>query len=441
MCLIGNFSYAADLPTKLPIPTTLPLGLPPIELTHLDSPKPAPNDFNLNFNNISISNLSTAIFTEILQKNFVLSPKVIQDERVVSFRYNRKSGNLESYLVSFYKDLGYTLSLRNGTYYLDSEVEKKAEDFSYSVYVPRYRTANYLADIVRPFFPDSFLASNKSISTDKRISSDLTASPTSALGMIDKTQEVLTFKYENEKSKNKILDILKQADTQESNLVAITHVYEVTYTDQDGSAMGLMLNLANNKLKLNLGSTNSLQDFVSFSSSTLNLFLSSVNTNNNIRMISNPVLRIKNGKESKFIVGSSVPTLGNVTLTSGGASQQSVNYVDTGLTFKITPTITKDSISIDLQEEISDAVKTETGVNNSPTLTKRNLSSSFTLKKNEVVMLSALTQDKNTKTTSRPFLFPFFDQKIDSKSKTDIVIFFEVIEPSPIQNESVGSED
>lgn len=224
--------------------------------------------------------------------------------------------------------------------------------------------------------------------------------------------------------------MIKNIDIEESNLIARAYVYEVSYSKEDGSAMGMMLNLANNKLKLNLGTTNTLQDFVSFTSSSLNLFLSSLNTNNNIKMISNPILRIKNGKEAKFIAGSSVPTLGNITTTSTGTTQQSVNYVDTGLTFKIIPTITKESVSIDLTEEISDAVKTETGVNNSPTLTKRNLTSTFTLKKNEVVMLSALTQEKQGSTTSRPFLLPFFTQENDSSSKTDIVIFFEVLETS-----------
>ncbi|WP_304349392.1 type II secretion system protein GspD [Comamonas testosteroni] len=427
--VILSKANAQNLP--LALPQSLPLGLPPIEATKaIEAPKPQEE---ISFSQITLNNLLTVVFSEIEQRNFVLSSQVLNDSRLVSFRYNKKkNGNIVSFITPMLQDLGYFVSNKNGTIYVDPIPQKKPEDYNFYVYAPKNRTADYISKILRPYFRENLDASTGLVDTGK--SYDTTnVSNGSILNLGDKQQDFLTFKYDNEKVKSKILEVIKQIDVPESNLVTRAYIYEVSYTDQDGSAMGLMLNLANNKLKLNLGTTNTLQDFVSFSSSTLNLFLSSLNTNNNIKMISNPILRIKNLKESKFVVGNSVPTLGNITTTSSGTTQQSVNYVDTGLTFKITPTIAKDSISIDLTEEISDAVKTETGVNNSPTLTKRNLTSTFSLKKNEVVMLSALTQDKTTKTTSRPFILPFFSQDTSSNQKTDIVIFFEVVEPQPIQ--------
>lgn len=432
--LITSNAFAQNLP--LVLPTALPQGLPPIEATQpLVLPKAQEE---ISFNQITLNNLLTVVFSEIEQRNFVLSPQVLNDTRIVSFRYNKKkNGNIVSFITPMLTDLGYSAINRNGTLYIEPIAQKKLEDYNFHVYVPKYRTADYISKILKPYFQEYLQASTGAISSEKPIDGS-TLSAGSVLNYTDKQQDFLTFKYDNEKIKSKILDMVKQIDIEESNLIARAYIYEVSYSNEDGSAMGLMLNLANKKLKLNLGTTNTLQDFVSFSSSTLNLFLSSLNTNNNVRMISNPILRIKNAKESKFVVGNSVPTLGNITTTANGSTQQSVNYVDTGLTFKITPTITKESISIDLTEEISDAVKTETGVNNSPTLTKRNLTSTFSLKKNEVVMLSALTQEKLGNTTSRPFLFPFFTQNNDSSSKTDIVIFFEVIDPQPINQAHVS---
>lgn len=423
--LISSNVFAQSLP--LTLPQSLPQGLPSDLKIEATQPKPSEE---ISFNQISLNNLLTVIFTEIEQKNFVLSNQVLNDNRLVSFRYNKKkNGNLISFMSPMLQDLGYFVSNKNGTIYVEPIPQKKIEDFNFYVYVPKYRTADYISKVLRPYFQEYLQASAGAVQTDKPIdSANLSAG--SVLNYADKQQDFLTFKYDNEKIKSKILDMIKSIDIEEPNLIARAYVYEVSYNKEDGSAMGMMLNLANNKLKLNLGTTNTLQDLVSFTSSSLNLFLSSLNTNNNIKMISNPILRIKNNKEAKFIAGSSVPTLGNITTTSAGTTQQSVNYVDTGLTFKIIPTITKDSVSIDLTEEISDAVKTETGVNNSPTLTKRNLTSTFTLKKNEVVMLSALTQEKQGSTTSRPFLLPFFTQENDSSSKTDIVIFFEVLETS-----------
>lgn len=443
LCLLSNFVHAVELPTTLPTPTKLPtttlpnplpqavpLGLPPIISTQPLQPNltptPQPNDFNLNFNNISLSNLSTVIFTEILQKNFVLSPKVIQDERLVSFRYNRKSSNLESYLVTFYKDMGYSLSLKNGTYYLDIEPQKKSEDYFYQVYQPKYRTVNYLADVLRPYFQEAFLASNKQIQTENRVTTDVSSS-TSALASIDKSQEILTFRYENDKLKNRILDMLSKIDSPNPNLVAKAYIYEVSYDDNDGSALGLMLNLASKKLNIQLGSTSPLDNFVKFSSNTLNLFLSNIEKDSKVRLVSNPLLRISNGKESSFTVGQSVPTLSNIT-TTATATQQSVSYVDTGLIFKITPTITRESVQVNLTQEISEASVTDTGVNNSPTLTKRNLTSVFSTKKNEVVMLAGLTQNKTINSTTSTFFLPFLSSNNKQNVKTDIVIFIQILD-------------
>ncbi|MBV5292432.1 MAG: hypothetical protein JZU58_08755 [Curvibacter lanceolatus] len=429
---IGLFLYfsnafAQNLP--LALPQSIPQGLPALTI---EATKPQQQQDEINFNQITLNNLLTVIFTEIETKNFVLSPQVLNDTRLVSFRYNKKkNGSIVSFMTPMLQDLGYTVLNRNGTIYIEPIPQKKSEDYNYFVYIPKFRTADYLSKSIKPYFKEYLEASTGQVQTDKPIDNNLASG--SVMNYADKQQDFLTFKYDNEKIKSKILEMVKQIDIEESNLIARAYVYEVSYSNADGSAMGLMLNLANDKLKLNLGSTNSLQDFVSFSSSALSLFVSSLDTNSNIKMISNPILRIKNNKESKFIVGNSVPTLGNITTTASGTTQQSVNYIDTGLTFKITPIITKDSISIDLTEEISDAVKTETGVNNSPTLTKRNLQTTFTTKKNEVVMLSALTQDKKGESTSRPFLLPFFTNHNDTKSKTDIVIFFEILETSSMK--------
>lgn len=425
LIVISNVQ-AQSLPLSLP--QSLPQGLPPIEsmaLTTLALPK---QQEEISFNQITVNNLLTVVFSEVEQRNFVLSPQVLSDSRLVSFRYNKKkNGSVVSFITPMLFDLGYLVNNKNGTIYVEPISQKKTEDYNFYVYIPKYRTADYISKLIRPYFQEYLQASTGVVPTDKSFdTTNLSAG--SVVNYGDKTQDFFTFKYDNEKIKSKILNMVNQIDIEESNLIARAYVYEVSYTKEDGSAMGLMLNLANSKLKLNLGTTNTLQDFASFSSNALSLFVSSLNTNSNIKMISNPILRIKNLKESKFVVGNSVPTLGNITTTASGSTQQSVNYVDTGLTFKITPTITKESISIDLTEEISDAVKTDTGVNNSPTLTKRNLTSSFSLKKNEVVMLSALTQEKNGNATSRPFLLPFFTNNNDSKSKTDIVIFFEILD-------------
>lgn len=413
---VTNYSYAQIAPN------TPPRGLPvPIA-------QPESDGVNLSFQSITVANLLSLVYGEVNQKNYVLSSNVLNDNRMISFKYDAKTnGDLNIFLSSFLKTLGYQVTKQNSVYFVDSIADKAPEDFDYYVYTPKYRTANYLIDNIRPYFPDNFSSSVKQISTQNKITTD-NIPPTSPLNFIDKSQEFLSFKYSNDKTKKKILDLLSKFDTAEQNLIVKSYIYEVQYSDKDGSAMGMLLKLASDKLNINFGDVSPATNYLKFSSNTLNFFVSSLETNSNIKLISNPVLRIKNGKESVLTVGNSVPTLGNVSYSQQGQAIQNVEYKDTGLVFKLTPTVTSDSISLDLTQEISEALNTNTGVNNTPTVAKRNIKNFITTKKNEVVMIAGLSQIKSTIASSRAVIFPFFSSKNTEQFKTDIIIFVEVLD-------------
>jgi len=104
-----------------------------------------------------------------------------------------------------------------------------------------------------------------------------------------------------------------------------------------------------------------------------------------------------------------------------------VEYKDSGLVFKLTPTIKQESIDIQLSQQISEVQNTTTGVNTTPTLTKRQLETSFTTKKNELIVLGGLKSNKTASGTSRPFFLPFLSNDNQSKENTEIIIMIEVV--------------
>jgi general secretion pathway protein D len=442
LSLINNVYAQNNLPFPTPqnnqnnmpaaVPQVLPSGLP-FDSRNMAAPAVQAtkgnliDSNNLQFNTISLNNLLNIIFSEILTKNYVLSPKVIQDERLVSFRYTKKSdGDLLAFMNTFLKSLNYSVTNKNNILYVEEIEQKKPEDYSYYVYTPKYRTGSYLSETIRPYFSTALIG-NLALQTPNQ-NANGADQQSLALSATLKNFDVITFKYDNDKLKDKILSMLNQLDKEEESLIVKTHVFEVTYNNQDGSAIGLMVNLASSKLNMQIGPTNPLDNFVKFSSNVLGLFLSNIDTDSRIKLVASPVLRVKNNKESSFVVGNSVPTLGSISYQgASGTPVQSVEYKDTGLTFKITPTIKKDSIDIDLTQEISDVQITTTGVNNSPTLIKRNLKTIFGTKKNEIVMLAGLTQNKESDNNSRPFILPFFNSKNNRIEKSDIVIFLEVV--------------
>ncbi|HAD79253.1 MAG TPA: type II secretory pathway protein, partial [Flavobacteriaceae bacterium] len=120
----------------------------------------------------------------------------------------------------------------------------------------------------------------------------------------------------------------------EENILVKAYIYEVSYSTEDGSAIGLVLNIANQKLKINMGSQEPLTNFVNFSSNALGILFSNINTDTRFKLLSNPYLRVKNNKQSAFNVGQSVPVLGSISYQgNNGTPVQEVKYVDTGLSF------------------------------------------------------------------------------------------------------------
>lgn len=413
----------ADLKIVSALPTSLPLSLPPT----LPS---SPDAQGLQFTDITISNLLKVIFSEVLQSNYVLSTKVIEDNRPISFRFNKtKDGKLESFLGTFLKSLGYNMTMKNGVYYIEEPPQKSAVDYDYFVYIPKYKTADYLADAVRPYFGDAFSASNREVNTPTRTTvSTEGLSPTNALMAGNKSYDILTFKYDDLKLKKKILSFLSQIDKPEPNILVKTYTYEVSYTEQDGSALGLMMNLASSKLNISLGATNPLDNAIKFSSNALSLFVSNLSTDGRVKLISNQQVRLKNREEAVFKSGQKIPTLGSVSYQgTSGTPVQNIEKVDTGSIIRATPNIKANAIDMDFYQEISEAVNTTTGVNNSPTIQQRSLQNKFTTHLNEVVMLAGLTQLKQTNNVNQPFFLPWFKSSTKQNTKTDIVIFVEVL--------------
>ena len=106
---------------------------------------------------------------------------------------------------------------------------------------------------------------------------------------------------------------------------------------------------------------------------------------------------------------------------------QSIEYRQSGVIFTVKPVITKEIISLDIHQQLSNFVKTETGVNNSPTLIKREVTTSIILANGDIVILGGLTEGKESDArTGISFLPSLFSSKSKEKNNTDILIALQV---------------
>ncbi len=141
--------------------------------------------------------------------------------------------------------------------------------------------------------------------------------------------------------------------------------------------------------------------------------------------MSSPRLRVKNGSEASFSVGSEVPVLGKISY-DGDRPIQSIEYRSSGVIFNVMPQIRMNTIDLKISQQLSNFVKTETGVNNSPTLIKREVNTDVSVTDGDIILLGGLAETKDSDAdTGLTFLPSWFSTKSTEKTKTDIVVIIQ----------------
>ncbi len=176
-----------------------------------------------------------------------------------------------------------------------------------------------------------------------------------------------------------------------------------------------------------------------YNSGIVNALLSAQANKGNVNIISSPSLMVLNNQEAKINVGDQVPiqtgTLGSVVGNGGttGATtaiQSSIQYKDTGVTLEVTPRVNANGMVImEVKQTVSSAVKTETGVNTSPTIQKKEIESSVAVQDSETIVLGGLIDNNNSNAVGGipwlhelPWIGPLFGNTDREKTKNELVV-------------------
>lgn len=166
------------------------------------------------------------------------------------------------------------------------------------------------------------------------------------------------------------------------------------------------------------------------------LVLNALATSNRATILSSPRIVARNGETARIQVGQEVPiitsqqsSLDGTTGTSTGVLQ-TIQYRNTGVILNIRPSIfSGDRIDLDVKQEVSAAVETVTGVNNSPTFLTRNIDTKLTLEHGSTVLLGGLisddrtTGDKGVPWLMRiPVLGQLFRVDTDNATRTELIV-------------------
>jgi general secretion pathway protein D len=163
-----------------------------------------------------------------------------------------------------------------------------------------------------------------------------------------------------------------------------------------------------------------------------------------VKVISSPELLVLDNGTAHLEVGDQVPivTQSAVSVISPGAPVvNSVDYRDTGVILNITPRVSSSGlVLLDIDQEVSDVVKTESSDIDSPTIQQRRIQSSIAVNTGETIALGGLIKDHSENTVTGipvlsniPILGNLFKTTNNEHDRTELLV---LLSPKVIKNTS-----
>ncbi|MGV3590305.1 MAG: type II secretion system secretin GspD [Gammaproteobacteria bacterium] len=138
----------------------------------------------------------------------------------------------------------------------------------------------------------------------------------------------------------------------------------------------------------------------------IDAMLRAIGQDNEVRLLARPTLIAMNNKEGEIKVGQRVPVNNGVTVGVGGVQTSNIAYQDVGIVLTITPRINDDGhITLEIFQSLSSVEALTAGVNNNPTFTNQEITTTVVVADQETIALGGLIQeDATNNNTGVPYL-------------------------------------
>lgn len=405
-----------------------------------EAPPPVVSEeVTINFKELPILDLIRAVYGDILKLNFSIDSALAGrvDPVSVTLRDSNKKDVL-SYMVSLLDGLGILIEDRQN-YLL---FKPRPVDFGKGVFVyrPLYRSATYIQDLLGGLFPGSSFSKKPEVVYG--VGNSSSSKPSTPMGMVDEStsqagshgdlgstsKDIDTFVFQGtaeEIARLKSLIALVDIPVGEVNIKAV--IFEVGSTKKDGSSIGLAFNILGGKLGLSIGALTAIGDSASIKSASFNAIFSVLSSDSRFRVLSSPSIRVKSGSHGIITVGADVPILASVSYDSAGKAVQNIKMMSSGVIFDLKPVVTESAVDLVVKQQISNFVPTTTGVNTSPTLLKRDISTVVGTAHDEVIFLGGLIEAKKSEDTSGFSFLPSWTHSGGSdESRSELLLILQV---------------
>jgi len=424
---------------------------------------------------VALPDFLRVVYGELLNKSYILDVPVVSDQDLFTLVLRDMSNaDIEREVGRVLELRGYRIDSQRGVIVVSKGFDPSQEDVI--VYRPAHRSVSYLLPLVESLFkPGSFVSRGRGggmtlnqlgyggygsgsgfgsssgfsqsvpTSLGGGVNGGMPTNQTMGQGFPDSglnaqlgvEQDVIVFKGSNAEI-DRFRKLVAQVDVSASELLVKAVVLEVQTSQTEGSAVDLVLSLLKSRIGLNLtggadvsGGGNGQGGgnvYVKFSGMGVDLsaVYSALSGDSRFKVLTSPRLRVRSGSAARFSVGNETPILGSVSYDSNGRPVQNVNYKPSGVIFELRPNIRAGSTELSVMQQISNFTSTTNGVNNSPTLIKREIKTDVVAVDGDLILLGGLDEDRDTgSSTGLSFLPSFFRSSSSERTKTEIVLMIQ----------------
>ncbi len=269
------------------------------------------------------------------------------------------------------------------------------------------------------------------------------ASPRLSAVVVDQSSNTLIFQAEPDEY-SQISALLQMLDRPAKSALIEVTVAELTLTDEKSSGVEWLYKQAGGS-----GATGSIgvtsygaaaggPFTFSFgnASKSLALTLKALAASNRASVLSSPRIHARNGEQAQIQVGSEVPiktsAIGTATsnTTTGNSVLTTYQYRTAGVLLKVKPVIhSGDQIDLEVEQEVSSADTTATGVDQQPVFSTRRLLTKLTLQNGSTVLMGGLITDNASRGSGGvpwlkdvPVLGSFFGSQNAKGDRRELVV-------------------
>ena len=319
---------------------------------------------------------------------------------------------------------------------LDVAVAGNEEQFY--IFRPQYNKATDIKASLGPLIGNilgnssSELSPKKMDTKGKGDDGERKQSSSSSTMSVDEGQNALIF-YTTADKYRKILQLLEQLDKLPGQIILDIAIAEVTLTDNVSSGIDWFYNSSGQPSVTSAVSKGLTGDFKSAGELLLAGFdgdwrvaISLLASKSDVRVLAKPFLIVKDGESATINAGDQIPTLTQTSTSDTDKVTNSVQYVNTGISVSVTPTINAKGL-INLTVSMSSSSSTPTTL--TPIITNRAITTNIFSSDGQTVALGGLISEKLTDNNNQtpilgdiPIIGNLFKKKQDDYSRSELIM-------------------